>query len=74
MVLLLLFLVGGVASSARFVRRPAVELVFEVFGAQNGYFHEQEFTRYAARFCIIQDGPYRDLKERSGTNNAKSIS
>jgi len=30
---LLLFLVGGVASSARFMRRPAVELVFEVFGA-----------------------------------------
>ena len=42
-----------------------MELLVEVFRAQDGYLHEEEFTGYATSFCVIQDGPYRDLRTRS---------
>lgn len=46
---------------ARLVRGPAAELVFEVFGTEDGNFREEKFAAYARRFCVVQDCPYRDL-------------
>ena len=39
----------------------ALELLFEVFGAKDGYFDEKEFAGDRASVGVIQDGPYRDL-------------
>lgn len=48
-----------------FVGGTAVQLVFEVFGTEDGEFDEEKFTSNSTGFGVVEDGPYGDLCERT---------
>lgn len=65
------------------MRGSTDELVFEVFGSEDGYFDEEELARDDAGVGVVEDGPHGDLcvtasreegKDETGNGRTRSSS